>query len=146
MAGAGDGSTRLILLLDQLEELFTHKAASDLARNEFFELLQALACTGKVWVLATVRSDFYHHCQMQPILVRMKEGGGHVDLLPPAPDALLRLINGPAALAGLRFERDGEQSLDAVILREAADTGNCCRIIEHLLLRLCEIAGRQTGS
>ena len=89
-------------------------------------------------MLATVRSDFYHHCQTLPALVRMKEGAGRFDLLPPTPDALSRVITGPALLAGLRFEREGEQTLSDAILREAAEHKELLPLVEHLLLELCE--------
>ena len=52
-------STRLVLLVDQLEELFSDNSISDEARERFFEALEALARCGHVWVLATIRSDYY---------------------------------------------------------------------------------------
>ena len=83
-------------------------------------------------------SDFYHHCQTLTALVRMKEGAGLFDLLPPTSDALSRVITGPALLAGLRFEREGEQTLSDVILREATEHRELLPLVEHLLLELCE--------
>jgi hypothetical protein len=68
----------------------------------------------------------------------MKEGAGLFDLSPPAPDALSRIIGGPALLAGLRFEREGEQTLSDTILREATEHKELLPLVEHLLLELCE--------
>lgn len=132
------GATRLILLVDQMEELFSGTTISDQSRQQLFEALEILAGSGSVWVLATVRSDFYHHCQTLPALIRMKEGAGWFDLLPPTSDALSRIITGPATLAGLRFEREGEQTLSDVILREATEHRELLPLVEHLLLELCE--------
>ncbi len=137
-AGRQRGTTRLILLMDQMEELFSGTTISDQSRQQLFEALEVLARSGSVWVLATVRSDFYHHCQTLPALMRMKEGAGWFDLLPPTPDALSRVITGPALLAGLRFEREGEQTLSDAILREAAEHKELLPLVEHLLLELCE--------
>ncbi len=137
-AGSKRGATRLILLVDQMEELFSNTAISDEARQRLFDALEVLARSGSVWVLATVRSDFYHHCQTLTALVRMKEGAGWFDLLPPMSDALSRVITGPALLAGLRFEREGEQTLSDVILREATEHRELLPLVEHLLLELCE--------
>jgi hypothetical protein len=137
-AGGKRGATRLILLVDQMEELFSGTTISDQSRQQLFDTLEVLARSGSVWVLATVRSDFYHHCQTLPALVRMKEGAGWFDLLPPTSDALSRVITGPALLAGLRFEREGEQTLSDAILREAAEHRELLPLVEHLLLELCE--------
>ncbi|MGO9468306.1 MAG: SUMF1/EgtB/PvdO family nonheme iron enzyme [Isosphaeraceae bacterium] len=137
-AASKRGTTRLILLVDQMEELFSNTAISDEARQRLFDALEVLTRSGSVWVLATVRSDFYHHCQTLTALIRMKEGAGVFDLLPPTSDALSRVITGPALLAGLRFEREGEQALSDVILREATEHRELLPLVEHLLLELCE--------
>jgi formylglycine-generating enzyme required for sulfatase activity len=138
VAGDKRGPTRLIVLLDQMEELFSTTAISDQSRQQLLEAMEVLARSGSVWVLATVRSDFYHHCQTLLALVRMKDGAGLFDLSPPAPDALSRIISGPALLAGLRFEREGEQTLSDTILREAVEHKELLPLLEHLLLELCE--------
>ncbi|MFM8728422.1 MAG: AAA family ATPase, partial [Planctomycetaceae bacterium] len=78
-----NGPQRLLLLVDQLEEFFTSTTVSAAACSEFFAALETLARSGVVWVLATVRSDFYHECQKHPALVRMKRELGHFDLMPP---------------------------------------------------------------
>lgn len=137
-AGENRGAVRLIVIVDQMEELFSETAMTEVAREQLFDALEVLARSGSVWVLATVRSDFYHHCQMLPALMRMKEGAGWFDLLPPTPDALSRVITGPAMLAGLRFERQGEQTLANVILREAIEHKELLPLVEHLLLELCD--------
>ncbi len=131
------GASRLLLLVDQLEELYSDTSISAESREQFLELLETLARSGYVWVLATVRSDFLQHCQTSSALVRMKDGSGQYDLMPPAADAMLRIISGPAAMAGLRFERQGEQSLADVIMREAAEHRELLPLVEHLLLELC---------
>lgn len=147
--GAVPGTTgprRLLLLVDQLEELFTHSSVSTAACSELFAAVETLARSGVVWVLATVRSDFYHECQKHPALVRMKRELGHFDLLPPTSDGLLRVITSPALLAGLRFEPEqvtngaptSTRTLADVILREAADQAELLPLLEHLLLDLYE--------
>ncbi len=137
-AGANGGTTRLIVLLDQLEELFSDTAIASIHRERLFETLEMLARSGFVWVLATVRSDFYQHCQTLPSLMRMKEGAGWFDLLPPPPDALSRVITEPAFQAGLRFERRDDLCLSDTILREATEHKELLPLVEHLLLELCE--------
>ncbi|MFM7929895.1 MAG: hypothetical protein ACKO9Q_19490, partial [Pirellula sp.] len=64
LKGASEkGGTRLIVLVDQLEELFSRKSNSAEESQGFFEVIEALARTRLVWVIATVRSDFYQECQ-----------------------------------------------------------------------------------
>lgn len=129
---------RLLILVDQLEELFSTTTISAAERDQFFQVLESLCNTGSVWIVATLRSDFYQHAQEVPELVRMKEGSGQFDLLPPTPDAISRVISGPAMLAGLQFERVGEQTLADLILREGAEHKELLPLVEHLLLELCE--------
>jgi len=132
------GEVRLLLVLDQLEELFTGAAASEAAREGFFEAVEALARCGLVWVIATVRSDFFAQIQSQPTLVRMLEGGGTLHLMPPGADAMRRLIEEPARLAGLSFEKRDEQSLADRILRDAAGRGELLPMLEYVLRDLFE--------
>ena len=135
---SGKGGTRLIVLVDQLEELFSRKSNSAEESQVFFEVIEALARTRLVWVVATVRSDFYQECQKVPALVQMKQGAGHYDLLPPGPNDLLRVITRPAAVAGLTFEKQGDKSLADQILKEAVGRAELLPLLEHLLLDLYE--------
>ena len=128
---------RLLVFVDQLEELFTYQRITEKTREAFVCALEALARSGCAWVLATARSDFYAQCQSLPALVRMKEGGGQFDLVPPGADALDRLIRQPAALAGLCFEQRGERFLADVIVRDATDHRELLPLLEYLLHRLC---------
>ncbi len=130
------GGTRLIVLLDQMEELFARSIPHSVM-VQFFEAIEALAQSGLVWVVATVRSDFYQECLKVPALVRMK-GSVTYDLTAPGPDALLRVVTGPAKLAGLKFDKKGETSLADVILRESADRTELLPLVEYLLLDLFE--------
>ncbi len=130
---------RLVLLVDQLEEVFTPGAipADDLSR--LFTALDALARSGNVWVLATVRSDSYARCQAWPVLMAMKEPRGQYDLRPPRPGQLQQIIAEPVWLAGLRYERNevGER-LDQRILDDAAEHPEALPLLEYLLNELYE--------
>ncbi|MDB6031781.1 MAG: hypothetical protein JWM16_2119, partial [Verrucomicrobiales bacterium] len=109
-----------VLAIDQLEELFTvERLASQ--REGFLRALDGLARSGYVWVLATLRSDFYQRCEESPILMQLKNGTGQYHLQPPDELQLGQMIRLPAAAAGLLFEEDhktGERLDD--LLRDAA--------------------------
>ena len=114
-------AARLALLVDQLEELFTAEGVTAAERERFDAALGALARSGVVWVLATLRSDFYSRLSELPEVLRLKEGAGQYDLSPPGPAEIGQMIRQPARIAGLAFEEDpatGERLDDA--LRDAA--------------------------
>jgi hypothetical protein len=50
---------KLILVVDQFEELFTVSGISPEDRRLFVQLLAGLARSGAVWVIATLRADFW---------------------------------------------------------------------------------------
>ena len=85
--GARQPQARLLLLVDQLEELFTDDKTSPDDRRKFACLLKSLACDplSQTWVIATLRSDFYAPLAQVPELADLKEGLGQYDLLSPNP-------------------------------------------------------------
>jgi WD40 repeat protein/tetratricopeptide (TPR) repeat protein len=111
---------RLAVLADQLEELFT-TGISDEVIAAFIDRLAALATSGRVFVLGTLRSDFYPRCLEHPKLVELMRGSGTYALPAPAPGDLGQMIRQPAAAAGLAFEenRATGEKLDE-LLRDAA--------------------------
>lgn len=100
---SAEQSPRLLLLVDQMEEIF---ADSDLRAQvaDFGRVLGVLARGGKVWILATLRSDFYAAFQEQAELMALKGEYGQVDLAPPDYECIRRIVFAPAGLAGLRYE------------------------------------------
>jgi hypothetical protein len=113
---------RLVVLVDQLEEVFTSDRITSAARERFDAALAALVNSGAVWVLCTLRSDFY--AQWSTLLPRtfaLKGGAGQYDLHSPGAAEIGQMIRQPARMAGLRFEENpqtGERLDD--ILRDAA--------------------------
>ncbi len=115
-------AARLILVLDQLEELFT---ATDLAldhRTAFFRAISALAQSGQTWVIATLRSDFYHRCAEIPALADLKADAGQYDVQPPDASEIAQLVRRPTLAAGLQFEPEDPQTGQRLddLLRDAA--------------------------
>lgn len=110
-----------VLAMDQLEELFTIERLTP-TREPFLRTLDALARSGHVWIVATLRSDFYHRCAESRVLGELiKKGSGQYCLLPPNETQLGQMIRLPAFAAGLQFEQDpntGERLDD--LLRDAA--------------------------
>ena len=137
-AEQAQGVVRLLLVIDQMEELWTDRRITKEDREQFFAVIEALAGSGHVMVLATLRSDFYSHAQQLEAFLRLKGERGHFDLLPPNAAALQRLITEPARLAGVRFERHEQtnRSLDELILQDAAKDPSALPLLQYALSEL----------
>ncbi len=131
----GHESAKLALVLDQLEEIFTDPAISTEERNSFIRLIAALTKTGMVWVIGSMRSDFWHRAAASPELVALADGTGRMDLLPPSQAELAEMIRRPASAAGLTFEDHSETriGLDAVIAEEASRDPGSLPLVSFVL-------------
>jgi tetratricopeptide (TPR) repeat protein len=110
----------LLLAIDQLEEIFARPEAD---RQAFIRLLVALTATGKVWVTATMRNDFYDRLRQDSELSSFTDCGKIYDLLPPGRADYREIIRSPAQAAGLIFEIDERRDLAADIEDEAGSEG-----------------------
>jgi WD40 repeat protein len=128
-------SAKLILVIDQLEELFTTAAIGADDRRLFLRMVAGLARSGAVWVIATLRADFWHHAAEIPELLDLAQGHGRIDLTAPSPAELAEMIRKPAQAAGLGFETH-EQSglgLDAVIMQDAEGAPGVLPLLSFVL-------------
>ncbi|WP_413207400.1 AAA family ATPase [Rhodospirillum sp. A1_3_36] len=133
--------TRLLLVVDQMEELFSPAIPKD-TRETVAALLRALVATGRVWVVGTLRADFYESLQGLPDLLALKAAGALIDLRPPGPAELAEILREPAKAAGLTYETDaGGQGLDERILADSGgDRGRAdmLPLVQFVLNRLFE--------
>ena len=129
---------RLILVIDQMEEMFSLESIMHQERIKFIEALDALARSGRVWIVATLRSDFYPRCTELETLVELKEGTGQYDLLTPSPAEIGQMIRQPAQAAGLHFEEDKATSerLDDVLRDATAKNPAALPLLEFTLEEL----------
>ncbi|MDP3531716.1 MAG: hypothetical protein Q8S31_00285 [Alphaproteobacteria bacterium] len=126
---------KLALLIDQFEEIFTNDAISHEENELFIKIITALAQSGLVWIIATMRSDFYHRAAEYPDLIELKEGEGQYHLLPPDFHEIGQMIRHPARAAGLKFEvrkSDGAK-LDDLLHEEAAKSPENLPLLEFVL-------------
>ena len=130
---------RLILVVDQIEELFTFTTIPDAERRTFVKLLDGLARSGVVWVVATMRSDFWHRVGELPELRALADGGRQLDLWPPDAAELTEIIRRPAAAAGLQFGDDDQRvSLDSRLAKDAAAAPGVLPLLSYTLEMLYE--------
>jgi len=131
------GTDRLLLVADQLEELFTTTPANH--RGPFIErLLQALE-QARLTLVITLRADFYGHAlDLSRAFADRIEQGGTVNLGPMTRDELARSIREPATQVGLRFG----PGLEKKILDDVADQPGNLPLLEYTLT---ELWGRRQG-
>ena len=102
-----------------MEELFTTETEAA-SRALFVRLLATFAGSGIVWVIGTIRSDFYHRCGEVPGFSALKDGLGSYELLPPSGPEIAQIIREPARTAGLRFEESADRGRLEDVLQQAA--------------------------
>ncbi|MFI6503107.1 NACHT and WD repeat domain-containing protein [Nonomuraea typhae] len=93
------GERRLIIVLDQFEELFTQAEIGEETRGAYITALHAIA-SGPALVVLGVRADHWGRCAAYPELTgAMQEG--HFIVRPMTEPDLVLAIAGPAAATGL---------------------------------------------
>jgi hypothetical protein len=127
----------LVLVVDQLEDLFATGYTADLQHRYIAALVALIRCQ-RIFVLATLQSDFYANFQQFSELAEFAWAGGRFDLQPPTREELGNIIRLPAAAAGLRFERDSAsgRSLDEALVDAAATNSESLPLLGHLLSQL----------
>ena len=102
---------RLVLLVDQFEELFTTTVDAD-ERDAFVEALVRAATEHheRVIVVLTIRADFYGHCANYPELARLI-AANHVLVGTMGAEELHRAVELPARRVSLRVESALSQAL-----------------------------------
>ena len=127
--GSGRRRGRLLLVVDQFEEVFT-LARDDAERATFLDnLLTAVATDGPVSVLLTMRADFYDrlaaHDELRTAVAEHQEYIG-----PMSPEELRRAIEAPAEAGGWEFS----PGLVDLILRDVGEEPGALPLLSHALL------------
>jgi hypothetical protein len=131
-------NSALLLVADQLDELFS---LAEEARSRFAELLELFARSKRVWIVATLRADLFDRFLDQPALKQLKEDGASYDLAPPDAASLAEIVRGPAAAAGLDYEKDpaSGETLDERLLKDA-ERPDLLPLLQFTLNQLFEAA------
>jgi WD40 repeat protein len=128
---------RLVLLIDQFEELFTGGVSSE-KRDAFLGVLTALSRRNPIVIVATMRSDFFPQLARFQSLLALAEGTGSWHLAQPEPVELGEIIRRPAQAAGLRFDLHPEtkQGLDEALRDAASADPQVLPLLEYALEEL----------
>jgi tetratricopeptide (TPR) repeat protein len=137
-AASDKSNGRLALVIDQMEEMFTQEEILPEHREAFVDVIDALARSGRVWIICTLRSDFYPRLANFPKLTALKEGAGQYDLMPPNASEIGQMIRLPTNAAGLHFEEDPASSerLDDKLRDAAAEHPEILPLLQFTLEEL----------
>jgi WD40 repeat protein/DNA-binding SARP family transcriptional activator len=128
------GNAELLVVVDQLEELFT-LTTDDAERERFLEVLAGAATLpgSRVRVVTTLRADFYDrpllHPQLAPVLA-----GGLVSVLPLRAEELEQAVTGPAERVGVVVEPGAA----AQMVADVADQPGALPLLQYALTELFE--------
>lgn len=125
---------RVVLLIDQFEELFTH--ATSIEEQRFFidVLLTAVNVErGSVVVLLTLRADFYDHLMRYPDLYRLI-ASHQQPVLPMGTKELRQVIERPADLPDVQLTFEG--NLVGDLLFDAQGQAGALPLLEFTLDQL----------
>jgi hypothetical protein len=135
---------KLFILVDQFEEIFDETITRD-ERIKFVDALTTMVHTGRVWIVVTLRADFFSRCGELPERFRdlYIEAGGIFTLGGPRAAEIAQIIRRPALLAGLQFERAGdpEEGLDDVLCDAASGNPMTLPLLEFTLDELWRRSG-----
>lgn len=106
--GSGRGAAKLLLVIDPVEEIFT-RGSDAIEIAAFAAALRALCESRLVWVLGTLRSDFFAKLIEVRDLQALVDGDGHFNLPPMTVSELTDAVREPAERAGLVFGRSADR-------------------------------------
>jgi hypothetical protein len=121
--------TEILLVVDQLEELFTLVPAD--LRKTFVRLLMSAAKSLRQRILLALHDDYLDHCREWTEFAEVLERRTF-HLEPPGFGALFEIISTPAAKAGLTFEPE-------LALRILRDTRDEPQILAKLAFTLAQL-------
>jgi WD40 repeat protein/DNA-binding SARP family transcriptional activator/energy-coupling factor transporter ATP-binding protein EcfA2 len=133
-------TSELVLVIDQLEELFTLVGDEDI-REHFLACVEYAVRDprSRVRVVATLRADFYDRPLLHRGLAELMRDGAEV-VLPLSPNEIERAIAAPARRVGLQLE----EGLLAEIVTDVVDEPGALPLLQYALTELVERRDGQT--
>jgi len=130
--------TRLLLFVDQFEELFAHKVKAG-ARTAFFALIAAAVACPLIRVVISMRADFYAQWPQDDASMKLLRDG-HFPVAVPGQVALAKMITEPAEAAELHFEPS------QLVQRILDETGTAPGALVLVMLALSQLYTERAGN
>jgi hypothetical protein len=140
---SGALTCQLLVIVDQLEEMFTLERFDSGQRQRFITALGALCRSGLAWIVTTMRSDLYARCGEVEELLGLKGQDGQYDLRPSGFAEVGQMIRLPTRATRLRFELEPEsgKALDDALHEEAWKNPEALPLLEFTLEELYRAKG-----
>lgn len=136
------GRVKLIAVIDQLEQFLAHSED----RDAFAEAMSALARSGAVWLIATIRSDKLGLLDEVVALSTLASSNRMYRLKPPGYGALREIVCLPARLAGIEFAGSDRENMKLEdILVQKALARESLPLLEFVLDKLYTNEAAGTG-
>jgi energy-coupling factor transporter ATP-binding protein EcfA2 len=129
---ATPGTDRILVIVDQFEELFTLTSEDD--RKKFMSALLEAADSSPMTIILTLRADFYSQAIELDRNLSDKIQRGLINLGPMKEEELRRAIENPARCVGLEFE----SKLADRILNDVLEQPGNLPLLEFALAQLWE--------
>jgi hypothetical protein len=134
-----EGSQRVLLVVDQFEELFT-VCANEEERKKFIRLLaEGADREGRLTIATTMRADFVEQALEYPALAKLIQRDRAFWLVPLEPSELREAIPEPAKMQGYELA----EGLLEVICQDVEAEKNSLPLLEFALTELWERRDRQ---
>lgn len=131
-------NNRLVLYLDQFEELFTDASISVSERQKVIHLIRGISETQQILLIMSLRSDYYRDFASYEDLLTIKKEALWVDIPKMSISDWTEIVEEPARKANLRWEINEQGvSLKKQIIQEATELKNL-PLLEFALSKLYE--------
>ena len=130
----GAAGKRLLLVVDQYEELFTTAPAPQ--RDRFEQALLQLLAAPDFYLVLAARADFYANLMASPLWPQIREH--RLEITPPHGDALREAIALPARAVGVELQPELVERL----LADAGEEPGVLPFVQETLVMLWAHAGR----
>ena len=127
----------VLFFIDQFEEIFTDPLITEQERTRTFALLKGIVSTNRIWMIFSMRSDFYHKFTSYPTLLELRNDSIVYDIPKILHSELQEIIEEPAKKAGLKWETNERGiPLNRTIINEVNSGVDDLPLIEFALSEL----------
>ena len=111
---------RIIIFIDQLENIFTNKA-TELSTTNFFKIIELLLESQKCLIISAIRNEYYREITELDTYISIRANVLHYDIPSINYDEISEIVKKPAQASGLLFEVNKETgiALDTYLINKA---------------------------
>ncbi|MDC0603370.1 hypothetical protein OAP14_10190 [Aliiglaciecola sp.] len=127
-----------VISIRQLERVFMNEKIGLNEKHIFVDLIVHLSSRLGIFVISSLRSDFYYRLGDFPGLLWLKQNGGQLDILPPSREQLLEIVGQRDLPVSLQFEdgKDDQPRLDQYIANRAYDFPHSLPLLQFVLMQM----------